>query len=252
MGNGGEYFYFFCRGRQEGLCDQPYVNVHTVEQAVLDHYATVMFPEEFKTAVRTRLDEALALDQGSTQSIRDRLAGRLAALDTKEDNLLDLATDGELPKDKIKERLMAIRDERASIKRDVERLDAELAVGRQVFTLALDLLDRPQELYRQAGPSVRQMLNRTIFTKLKMDGGQVTSDELAEPFDVLVSAGRAYARRAYQRARTPRAASLVMMEDGSLEDITSTDLLILALGGTGSSKTVMVGATGFEPVTPRL
>jgi hypothetical protein len=40
-GNGGEYFYFFCRGRQEGLCDAPYLNVPAVEEAVLDHYATV-------------------------------------------------------------------------------------------------------------------------------------------------------------------------------------------------------------------
>ncbi len=56
-GNGGEYFYFFCRGRQEGLCDQPYVNVQRVEQAVLNHYATVSFSDEFKAAVRARLDE---------------------------------------------------------------------------------------------------------------------------------------------------------------------------------------------------
>src|SRR6266851_1963514 len=42
-GNGGEYLYLFCRGRQEGLCDQPYLNVHAVEQAVLDHYASLRF-----------------------------------------------------------------------------------------------------------------------------------------------------------------------------------------------------------------
>jgi len=120
-----------------------------------------------------------------------------------------------------------------------------------VFTLALALLDQPQELYRQAGPQVRQMLNRTIFTKLKLDGTQVTDDELAEPFDVIVGAGRAYARRSYQRARTPQAVSLTW-EDGSLDEMTSTGLLELALVGTGSSKAVMVGAAGFEPATPRL
>jgi len=58
-------------------------------------------------------------------------------------------------------------------------------------------------LYRQAGPRVRQMLNRTIFTKLKVDGGRVTDDELAEPFDVLVGAGGAYERRSYQHKRPP-------------------------------------------------
>ena len=174
-GNGGEYFYFLGRGRQEGLCDQPYLNVHAVEQAVLDHYATVSFSDEFKTAVRARLDETLAHDLGSTQAVRERLEARLAALDTRESNLLDLAADGELPKEKIKEKLIAIRDERAGIRRDIDRLDAELETGRQVFVLALDLLDQPQELYRQAGPALRKTMNQTIFTKLMLDGATVTA-----------------------------------------------------------------------------
>jgi site-specific DNA recombinase len=92
--------------------------VHAVEQAVLDHYATVEFSAEFKAAVRARLDEALAEDLGSTQAVRERLGARLSALDTRESNLLDLAADGEIPKEKIKEKLIAIRDERAGIRRD--------------------------------------------------------------------------------------------------------------------------------------
>jgi hypothetical protein len=169
----------------------------------------------------------------------------LVALDTKEDKLLDLATDGELPKEKIKERLIAIRGERTSIRRDIERLDAELTTSREVFLLALDLLDQPQGLYRQAGPRVRQMLNRTIFTELKIDGTEITADELAEPFDVIVPAGRAFKRRSYQRKRPPVAVSGVAFHEGvSADDLTSTDLLELALGVTGSSKTVMVVVAG--------
>jgi site-specific DNA recombinase len=249
MGNGGEYFYFFCRGRQEGLCDTPYLNVHAVEQAVLDHYATVSFSAQFRAAVRARLDQALAEDLGSTQAVRERLGARLDALDTRESNLLDLAADAELPKEKIKEKLIAIRDERASIQRDVLRLDAELEVGRQVFRLALDLLDQPRELYRQAGPALRKTMNETIFTKLKLDGAAVTTDELAEPFDVIVPAGRAYERRTYQRKRPPVLVSGVAFHEGvSIDNLTSTDLLELALGGMGSSKPVMVGDTGIEPV----
>ena len=249
-GNGGEYYYFFCRGRQEGVCGAPYLNVHAVEQAVLDHYATVSFSDDFKAAVRARLDDALAHDLGSTQAVRDRLEARLAALDTKEYNLLDLAADGELPKEKIKEKLITIRDERASIRRDIERLDAELETGRQVFILALDLLDQPQELYRQAGPALRKVMNETIFTKLKLDGVTVAADELAEPFDVIVPAGRAYDQPSYHRKRPPVALSGVAFHEGvSTDDLTSTDLLELALGGMGSSKPVMVELRGFEPLT---
>jgi len=247
-GNGGEYFYFFCRGRQEGLCDQPFLNVHTVEQAVLDHYATVSFSEEFTAAVRAGLDAAIAHDLGSTQEVRDRLDVRLAALDTRESNLLDLAADGELPKEKIREKLIAIRDERTSIRRDIERLDAELETGRQVFRMALDLLDQPQELYRQAGPALRKAMNETIFTKLKLDRTTITVDELAEPFDVLVPAGRAY-----QRKRPPVALSGVAFHEGVLADgLTSTDLLAVALGGQGLNKDSMVELRGLEPLTPCL
>jgi site-specific DNA recombinase len=253
-GNGGVYYYFFCRGRQEGTCDQPYVNVRTLEQAVLDHYATVAFPDEFKTAVRERLDEALAQDEGATRSIRERLTARLAALEGKEDNLIDLAADGEMPKEKIKTKIAAIRGERESIRRDLDKLEAELEVGRHVFTLALDLLDQPQELYRQAGPAIRRMLNQTIFTKIKVAGSTVTADELAAPFDAIAQAGRAYARPTYQRKRPPVAFGGVAFHEGVLADeLADADLLELALlGGTGSSKAAMVELRGFEPLTPCL
>ncbi len=72
-----------------------------------------------------------------------------------------------------------------------------------MLLLTLDLLDNPRELYWQAGPQVRQMLNRTIFTKLKMDRGQVATDELAEPFDVIVPAGRDYEKLTCQSAVSP-------------------------------------------------
>jgi hypothetical protein len=117
-----------------------------------------------------------------------------------------------------------------------------------VFGLALDLLDQPRELYRQAGPALRKTMNETIFTKLKLDGAAVAADELAEPFDVIVPAGRAY-----QRKRPPMLVSGVAFHEGASADVlTSTDLLELALGGMGSSKPVMVGGTGFEPVTCRV
>ena len=172
------------------------------------------FSEEFTAAVSARLDEALAHDLGSTQEVRVRLEARLAALDTRESNLLDLAADGDIPKEKIKEKLIAIRDERAGIRRDIERLDAELETGRQVFRLALDLLDQPQELYRQAGPALRKTMTQTIFTKLMLDGAIVTADELAEPFDVIVPAGRAYKTATYQRKRPPVVLSGVVFHEG--------------------------------------
>jgi hypothetical protein len=246
-GNGGEYFYFYCRGRQQGQCDQPYMNVLAVEEAVARHFATVTFPEEFKAKVRAGLDVAVQSDTQGTEALRTRLTERLAALDTQETNLIDLAADRELPKAKIREKLIGIRNEREQIQQEVVRLDSELDVGRQVFEAALALLDRPRALYEQAGPALRRVIAQAIFTKLKVDGRMVTDEELAEPYDVLVPAGRAYYRK------DPLLRDGVGFHEGmSADGLTSTDLLQLALWGTGWSKPVMVELRGFEPLTPSM
>ena len=125
-----------------------------------------------------------------------------------------------------------------------------------MFLLALDLLDQPQELYRQAGPALRKTMNQTIFTKLMLDGAMVATDELAEPFDVIVPAGRAYYDPTYYRKRPPALTGVVLHEGVSADDLTLTDLLQLAQGGKGCSKPVMVELRvelrGFEPLTPSM
>ena len=174
-----------------------------MEQAVLDHYATVSFSDEFKAAVRARLDEALLTTWGALRTCEsDWKRGWRRSTPGRATCSIWQQT-ASYRRRRSEEKLIAIRDERAGIRRDIERLDAELETGRQVFLLALDLLDQPQELYRQAGPALRKIMNQTIFTKLKLDGATVTADELAEPFDVIVPAGRAYDDPTYHRKRPP-------------------------------------------------
>jgi hypothetical protein len=77
------------------------------------------------------------------------------------------------------------------------------------------------------------------------DRTAVTSDELAEPFDAIATAGRSYDAPTYYRKRPPVAVSGVALHEGVLaDDLTETDLLELALGGIGSSRPVMVEHRG--------
>jgi hypothetical protein len=100
-GNGGTYFYFFCRGRQKHLCDLPYLSVAKIETAVDKHLGTVRLTDSFQAAVRRQLDDALLLEQGHMSAFKKRLGARLDELDTKEDGLLDLLDDPEWPRAKI-------------------------------------------------------------------------------------------------------------------------------------------------------
>ncbi len=180
--NGKRYCYFLCRGRQEGLCELPHLPAEQVEQAIVDHYATLSLPAEFVADVRTVLSEALADQQASTKEMHAGLTRRLKELDTKEERLLDLATDGELPQAKIKARLRRIRTDRARIEASLTATGAELAVGVEVLRQALDLITNPQQLYEDGTDAVRRHLNHAFYERFYLDIDGVKDDQLRQPF----------------------------------------------------------------------
>jgi len=142
-GNGGTYFYFFCRGRQKHVCDLPYLSVAKVEMAVERHFATVRLTDVFCASVRRQLDDALLLEHSAMSGLKKRLGARLDELDTREDGLLDLVGDPDWPRAKIKDKLAGIERERGEIQTQLADTTSKLETGRQFFALALDLLGRP-------------------------------------------------------------------------------------------------------------
>jgi hypothetical protein len=110
-GNGGEYFYFFCRGRQKHVCDLPYLSVAKIEAAVGDatsrRYASATrsvpasAASSTKRSVRTRQHE----------QPQKALGARLDELDTREDGYLDLIGDPDWPRAKVKAKLARIEEE---------------------------------------------------------------------------------------------------------------------------------------------
>lgn len=114
-GNGGIYFYFGCIGRQQRMCDQPYVPLLQVEDLVEAHYATVRLNAEFIAKVRQQLDDTMNSELKSIAALKRQLTARLATLDAKEEKYLDLVGEPDRPQDKLRKELGAIATERAEI-----------------------------------------------------------------------------------------------------------------------------------------
>jgi site-specific DNA recombinase len=91
-------------------------------------------------------------------------------------------------KDKLRAKIDTIREDRKRIERTLEQAENQLDDGIQFLTLALDLMTDPQAMYQTGSEAVRTIMNRTIFTKLYVDGDTITSHELREPFNVLAEA----------------------------------------------------------------
>jgi site-specific DNA recombinase len=255
-GQGGTYFYFICRGRQSHSCTQPYLRVEAVEAAVERHYVTVTLSEGFRDRVRGELDEALLSSLGSLAALKKRLSGRLSELDAKEDQYLELVGTPGWPKDKLRRKLDGIQAERAEIAAQLADTSSRLETGRAFFLGALELLRDPQAFYRQGGTSLKRAMNRVIFTKLYVDGEDVTRDELGEAVrDVLEAQRQGWRGPGHppsQAAEAPDASSPAGEGGAAWSDLTGADLLGLSLAGQGSSRTALVELRGFEPLTPSM
>jgi site-specific DNA recombinase len=230
--SGRRYFYFICRGNQEGGCDLPSLPVDKVERAVGDHYAVVSIPAEHREKLDAIAADAIADAHSATARLRTSLRAQLAELDRQEDRYLDLIGDPDWPQDKIKARLQKAREDKQKTVYQLDNVLDDLTPGHDALRAALELLDRPRELYRAAPDDGRKKLNKALFNRLYLDAEDrtptTTRHDLIEPYASLVDATRG-------------------THDGPKTHLGG--LLATALQGGCASKAAMVELRGIEPLT---
>lgn len=187
-----DYGYFFCRGMQDHTCDAPYSSIDRVEDAIAEHYKTIRLSPAFVTAVHSHIESALNDQAAAQQLLRKNLEDQLAQLTVKEDNLLDLAADGSLPQDRIRQRLRDIARDRQCTTEQLSQVHGDLSSGRAFLDAHLDLLDNPYELYLHASEATRRKLNQAIFAHVYVAHEEVVGDDIRSPLRELLTAERGW------------------------------------------------------------
>jgi site-specific DNA recombinase len=242
-GNGGTYEYFFCRGKQEHVCDMRHIWVDEVEDAVVDFYGRLRLPATFVELVRNELSSVVEDSERSARLRRSQITRELGQLAKKEDNLLDLAADGNLPSPKVRDRLRKIEGRRSMLKEECDRIEVGLEVGVALLVDAIALLQDGEELYRQCGDGQRQLINQALFKKLYVRDNEIAAAEFNEPFDELISARDSLSHSSGAQDDYRVTVQTCGNKSARLE---------AALVGGGSSKALMVEMMGLEPTTPCL
>lgn len=189
--NGGEYAYF-CRGVQDHVCDAPYSSMERVERAIEAHFKTIQLGAEFIAAVREQLEEAVADKARAQQLLRQQLENQLRQLAVKEENLIDLAADGELPTPRIKVKLHEISRARDKLTVRLGAVEQDLSGALAYIEAHLQLLADPYELYRRASDDTRRQLNQAFFHRIHVVNDEVVGDELTSPLLELPAAQRGW------------------------------------------------------------
>ncbi|MFV2195049.1 recombinase family protein [Nocardiopsis sp. LOL_012] len=222
--HGTTYTHFFCRGKQEHRCTSSYINLVYVEDAVERHYETIRFTPDFIATARTHLASTIDEEQASTQLLHQQLTKELQTLDTKEENLLDLAADGELPQGKIKARLKDIARQRERLTQKLGSATKDLSEAAQQLDRCLAKLTDLPALYRSCNDEQRRLLNQAIFERLYIEedespdalgGAAITGHQLNESFRQLHAA-----QVAYRQARTMTPST----DDGGIDANSSVNL----------------------------
>jgi site-specific DNA recombinase len=195
-----------------------------------------------------QLSAVMAERQQLTREMHERLSKQLAVLNTREDRLIDLAADGSLSKAKIQQRINTLRLERKRVEEALADTGEELAIGARRLIECLNLISNPSKLYAESSDRTRRQLNQTFYKHFYIDEVEtihVHASVLRSPFDEI--------REAYDRLESSDLATNnrdPVRGDEVSDDVTASlaDVFSVAV----SSKTDVVGATGIEPVTPRL
>lgn len=141
------------------------MRIEDAEAAVLQHHMTLRLPGGFAARVCEVLKATLGDEQQSTRLMHEHLTKTLRDLEAKEENLLDLVETGAAVAAKVRARLVAIGEERVRVKAELAEQRPQLEAGAALIRAALDLLDDPQELYRQTTDPVRRQLNQVFSTR---------------------------------------------------------------------------------------
>ena len=241
-GRNGQYWaYYLCRGRQEGMCDLPYLPVDHVEDAIIREYAKLDLGETFNSAIRDQLDQVVRDHHKVTAEFQASLTMKLAKLEHAEERVIDLVADGDLSTGKARTKLTRIKQERDRLREQVTEADSQLALGIELVQMALAMLDRTQEAYRQAPDGGRRQLNQAFYEKMYVDDrGQVADTVLTDLFSDFRTATRLDAKK----ITTAKKAITI---DEWVDTASTAELLADVASAGGSSKRSMVGKAGFEP-----
>ena len=236
---GEVYAYYLCMGRQHHTCDLPHLPVTLVEDALLRAVDRLQLTSDAIAAMREQVTVHLDQRLNAEREAHARVKKELAALDGKEERLLDLAADGSLTTSKVQDRLRKLQVQRAALTHRLATTADVIQQESDTLLRYLDLLETPGAFYAMAGDTVKRRLLRAYFAQIWIDddGHQLTPDTQQQA--VVAHITGAVRRRATHENGTEHVL-------GAIDSST----MPLCFQGAGSSNTHLVPGKGLEPSRP--
>lgn len=256
--HGETYPYYSCLGRhsKRSDCTLRSIQIEHAEDLIQDLYDRISLAPEFRRDVETLLRHGLKQLRADTEAEREQLENTKQTIERRQRTFLEAHYNDAIPIDMLRTEQKRLDAELSATTRSLDALNADLTEADELIEIALDIAQHAGNTYRQAPEHIRRMFNQLLFDKLLVttdDNGQHHVEATSRaPFDVIYSPDTralVHETRHAQHDATPDSTRQTKKpaETGGLSlDVLSDQFIALV---EGSSKSIMVELTGFEPVT---
>ncbi len=266
--SGSVHEYYVWRGKQDGFCDQRYLPVDIIEDKVAEAYAQLRIDQDFESDISQKLRESLENEHADTRDFVARLQNQLTDVDDKERRLVTLAAEGILSIEKVRQLSNEYQMQRARIEEQLSTTNDRLELGAKVTTPALAQLESLRQSYERTTDRVRRLMNEAFFRRFYVDEHGAAQGVLNDPYADIMAAQAAFRSSdvtdtASGPTSTPSSRQAPILDVlacpgcGGADTRNAPDFsgapLSVSLGSIyldhGSSRSTLVGMTGFEPAT---
>lgn len=153
----------------------PSARLDELEDEVARRVAAERFDAEDIAAVSEEVRRALIELQASDQKEKEALRTQLKKLEAQGERLIELAADGTLAVEKLRQRLEYVTLQKGAISEKLSRTVERIQRGVDKAHAFVDLLEEPASLYRQLPDNVRRELLAAFFSRLDVQVADQTS-----------------------------------------------------------------------------
>lgn len=239
--SGDIYEYYRCVGRQDKSCDLPHLPIALVEHALHREVQSLRLSAKVVGEMRDQVSKQLDRRVEVEREARARIRKELAALNVKEERLIDFVADGSMTSGRVRERLNRIQVQRHSLAQRLEAANDHIDAQSATILRYLDLLEKPGSSYSWAKENVKRRLLKAYYARIWIDddGFKVVPETEQQPI-------------------------VAQIEEAARRGVDSEEPTELLLGGLDtvrpgllsqvvcSNKDRMVPQAGIEPATVRL
>lgn len=235
--NGTYYPYYGCSRRSATGCRMSMVPVGPLQPAIEQMVRRdLTLGDEFVSDMRSKLEAVIESQQQIERDMAASMRDEMKKLEVREERLLDLAADGDLPTAKVRARLADVQLERRAISERLTRVDATLEHRTKTVLAQLELLRAPGELYANAPDVARRSFLDAFFSDVLVEIADHEIDVTGDPHAEV--AALVEVRRGAKKDET-----LHEIVEG---DAPAADSILRV---SGLNLRTVVGIAGFEPTT---